>query len=41
MKKVRIGQADSLLVDAKGMLEVMIEAYYERGVTMYTPHGTK
>ena len=41
MKKVRIGQADSLLVDAKGMLEVMIEAYHERGVTMYTPQGTK
>jgi aminoglycoside 3-N-acetyltransferase len=41
MKRVRIGQAESLLVDAKGMLEVMLEAYNERGVTMYTPQGTK
>jgi aminoglycoside 3-N-acetyltransferase len=41
MQRVRIGQAESLLVDAKGMLEVMLEAYNERGVTMYTPQGTK
>ena len=41
MQRVRIGQAESILVDAKGMLEVMLEAYSERGVTMYTPQGTK
>jgi len=41
MKQVRIGQADSLLVDAKGMLEVMLKEYKERGVTMYAPQGTK
>jgi aminoglycoside 3-N-acetyltransferase len=41
MQKVQIGQAESLLVDAKGMLEVMLEAYNKGGVTMYTPQGTK
>lgn len=40
LKKVRIGKAASLLVDAKGMLEVMQDEYYKNGVTMYTPKGS-
>lgn len=40
LKKVKIGKAKSLLVDAKGMYEVMLEEYKERGVTMYTPKGS-
>lgn len=39
LKKVRIGRADTLLVDAKGFLEVMIDQYKKNGVTMYTPFG--
>lgn len=41
LKKVRIGRAKSLLVDAKGMFEVMKDEYYKNGVTMYTPKGSK
>ncbi len=40
LKKVMIGQAESLLVDAKGMFDVMVTEYKERGVTMYTPFGS-
>lgn len=40
MKKVKVGEADSLLVDAKKFLDVMIEAYKSEGVTMYTPQGS-
>lgn len=40
MKKVKIGKADSLLVEAKGMFDVMLEEYKQRGVTMYTPKGS-
>lgn len=39
LRKVKIGQADSLLVDAKGMYDVMLDQYLKRGVTMYTPNG--
>lgn len=39
MRRVKIGEADALLTDAKKMLEVMLEEYQERGVTMYTPFG--
>ncbi|MCE3279420.1 MAG: aminoglycoside 3-N-acetyltransferase [Bacteroidetes bacterium] len=35
----KIGEAESMLIDAKRMLEVMIKEYNERGVTMYTPFG--
>ena len=35
----KIGEADSMLIDAKKLLEVMIKYYYSNGVTMYTPHG--
>ncbi|MBK9593222.1 MAG: hypothetical protein IPO32_17550 [Crocinitomicaceae bacterium] len=41
MKKVKIGQADTLVADAKKFLEVMIKAYKEKGITMYTPEGEK
>lgn len=34
-----IGEANSMLIDAKGMLEVMIRNYNEKGITMYTPYG--
>jgi len=40
MKKVKIGEANSLIVDAKGMYDVMINAYNENGTTMYTPFGS-
>jgi aminoglycoside 3-N-acetyltransferase len=40
MKKVKIGEANSLIVDAKGMYDVMINAYNENGITMYTPFGS-
>ena len=36
-----IGEADSMLIDANKMLEVMIRNYNEKGVTMYTPYGEK
>ncbi|HLP56284.1 MAG TPA: AAC(3) family N-acetyltransferase [Fluviicola sp.] len=39
-QKVTIGNAPTLLVDAKKMLEVMISEYEQRGVTMYTPNGS-
>jgi aminoglycoside 3-N-acetyltransferase len=35
----KVGGAESMLIDAKRMLEVMIKEYNERGVTMYTPYG--
>ncbi len=34
-----IGEAKSMLIDADKMLNVMIENYYEKGITMYTPFG--
>lgn len=37
LTKERFGNADVLLVDAKGMLDAMVKWYAERGVTMYTP----
>lgn len=40
LKKVRIGRASSLLVDAKGMFDVMMDEYTKNGVTMYTPKGS-
>lgn len=41
MKEVKIGEARGLLVDAKGMLDLMLKEYKEHGVTMYTPEGDK
>lgn len=40
LKRVKIGQADTLLVDAKKFLDVMIDQYQKNGVTMYTPKGS-
>ena len=40
MKKVKIGQADALVADAAKFLQVMLDAYREKGVTMYTPFGS-
>lgn len=39
LKHGMVGDAPVTLIDAKGLLEVMIRSYYERGITMYTPLG--
>jgi len=39
LKKVKIGKADTLLVDANGFFESMVKKYKDKGVTMYTPNG--
>ena len=39
MTEATVGQARTLVVDAKRMLEVMIQQYNDNGVTMYTPEG--
>lgn len=36
----KIGEADTLVVDAAIFLKVMLDAYRENGVTMYTPKGS-
>jgi aminoglycoside 3-N-acetyltransferase len=36
----KLGMADCVLLDAKGMFDTMVKAYLEKGVTMYTPHGS-
>lgn len=41
LKEVKIGNAQCLLLDAKGMLESMLKAYKNECVTMYTPNGEK
>ncbi|MNY16512.1 hypothetical protein D3C86_1497800 [compost metagenome] len=41
MKRAVIGKAKTLVFDASGMLEVMIDEYQANGVTMYTPQGEK
>ena len=38
---VKCGNAKTLLLDARKMLDVMIEEYKGNGVTMYTPNGSK
>jgi aminoglycoside 3-N-acetyltransferase len=38
---VKFGNASTLLLDARKMLDVMIDEYKENGVTMYTPIETK
>ncbi len=35
-----VGETFATLIDAKGLFDVMIKNYNERGVTMYTPHGS-
>lgn len=39
LKKVKIGKANSLIIDAKAMFDLMLEEYKKNGVTMYTPKG--
>ena len=39
LKHGRIGEAEATLIDAEGLLEVMIRNYKEKGITMYTPLG--
>lgn len=41
LKHTVFGNAPTLLVDAAGMLKVMIDEYVKNGVTMYTPQGSK
>ena len=41
LKKVKIGKADTLLVDANGFFKTMVNQYKSKGVTMYTPNGDK
>lgn len=40
LKHVTIGAAPSLLVDGAKFKSVLLEAYHNNGVTMYTPEGT-
>lgn len=40
LKKVQVGEAETLLIDARKMLDVMIDAYEKNGITMYTPQGS-
>ena len=41
LQDVKVAEARALLVDAKKMLNCMIEEYKSNGITMYTPNGTK
>ena len=40
-REVYIGQAKTLVFDAKKMFDVMVKAFNERGVTMYKPEVTR
>lgn len=40
-KEHYIGEAKALIFDAKKMFETMVQAYNEKGVTMYHPEGVK
>ena len=37
----KIGEAHTLVFDAKGFFETMVKLYNKAGVTMYTPQGSK
>lgn len=41
LQHTQLGHADCLLLNANGMLESMLSAFRERGVTMYHPQGKK
>ena len=41
LKEKKIGEARTLIVDAKLMFQQMLNEYNEKGVTMYTPKGDK
>ena len=40
LHKCKIGEADTLAIDAESFLDTMIEEYKQNGVTMYTPKGS-
>lgn len=40
LQEIVVGEAPSLLVDASKMKSILLKAYHERGVTMYTPLGS-
>ena len=40
LKKVKIGEAQTLLVDAQKFFDSMVTNYNKNGVTMYTPQGS-
>ena len=40
VKRCSIGEASTLVVAAKKLLDVMLEEYQQQGVTMYTPKGS-
>jgi aminoglycoside 3-N-acetyltransferase len=40
LKHEKIGEADTLVVDAALFFKVMVEAYQDQGITMYTPKGS-
>lgn len=39
LTECRVGKADTLLVDASGFFDTMVELYKQKGITMYTPNG--
>ena len=39
LQKVKIGKANTLLVDAEGFFNTMVTFYKSKGITMYTPKG--
>ena len=41
LKHTRLGKANCLLLDAKGMFDIMLKLYLDKGITMYTPNGEK
>lgn len=41
LSNCRVGEAACMLIDAKGMFEVMIREFNTNGVTMYTPYGNE
>lgn len=40
LKREKIGEAATLVVDATGLFDVMLDEYQTNGVTMYTPKGS-
>lgn len=40
LEKCKIGEADTLFVDAQKFFYTMVQAYEKNGVTMYTPKGS-
>lgn len=41
MTKINVGEAQTLVVDAAKFFNVLLEAYHSKGITMYTPQGSK